>query len=79
EGRVPIELTGMSPFPPFGQLTYLLTLPPYGFFCFQLTADADPPAWRTAPPEELPYLLTMVIRRILLDLVDEPGDARILS
>ncbi|MFP3571212.1 alpha-glucosidase C-terminal domain-containing protein, partial [Paraburkholderia sp. SIMBA_030] len=29
EGRVPVELTGMSPFPPIGQLTYLLTLPPY--------------------------------------------------
>ncbi|WSH68968.1 maltose alpha-D-glucosyltransferase (plasmid) [Rhizobium ruizarguesonis] len=79
EGRIPIELTGMSPFPPIGQLTYLLTLPPYGFFWFQLTADADPPAWRTAPPEQLPDLLTMVIRRSLLDLVDEPGHARILS
>ncbi|QIO75164.1 maltose alpha-D-glucosyltransferase (plasmid) [Rhizobium leguminosarum bv. trifolii] len=79
EGRVPIELTGMSPFPPIGQLTYLLTLPPYGFFWFQLMADADPPAWRTAPPEQLPDLLTMVIRRSLLDLVDEPGHARILS
>ncbi|MBB3135513.1 maltose alpha-D-glucosyltransferase/alpha-amylase [Rhizobium pisi] len=79
EGRVPIELTGMSPFPPIGQLTYLLTLPPYGFFWFQLAADADPPAWRTAPPEQLPDLVTMVIRRGLLDLVDEPGHARVLS
>ncbi|MBX5194234.1 maltose alpha-D-glucosyltransferase [Rhizobium sp. NZLR10] len=79
EGRVPIELTGMSPFPPIGQLTYLLTLPPYGFFWFQLEADADPPAWRTAPPEQLPDLVTMVIRRGLLDLVDEPKLARVLS
>ncbi|MDC9836719.1 maltose alpha-D-glucosyltransferase [Rhizobium binxianense] len=79
EGRVPIELTGMSPFPPIGQLTYLLTLPPYGFFWFQLEADADPPAWRTAPPEQLPDLVTMVIRRGLLDLVDEPKLARTLS
>ncbi|MGG7576892.1 maltose alpha-D-glucosyltransferase [Rhizobium sp. Nf11,1] len=79
EGRVPIELTGMSPFPPIGQLTYLLTLPPYGFFWFQLEADADPPAWRTAPPEQLPDLVTMVIRRGLLDLVDEPRLGRVLS
>ncbi|NEI34895.1 maltose alpha-D-glucosyltransferase [Rhizobium leguminosarum] len=79
EGRVPIELTGMSPFPPIGQLTYLLTLPPYGFFWFQLAADADPPAWRTAPPEQLPDLVTLVIRRGLLDLVDEPAHARVLS
>ncbi|MBB2750658.1 UNVERIFIED_ORG: maltose alpha-D-glucosyltransferase/alpha-amylase [Rhizobium aethiopicum] len=79
EGRVPIELTGMSPFPPIGQLTYLLTLPPYGFFWFQLEADADPPAWRTAPPEQLPDLVTMVVRRGLLDLVEEPKLARVLS
>jgi maltose alpha-D-glucosyltransferase/alpha-amylase len=69
--RVPIELTGMSPFPPIGQLTYLLTLPPYGFFWFQLVAEADGPAWRTAPPEQLPDLMTMVIRRDLLELVDD--------
>ncbi|MBX4867577.1 maltose alpha-D-glucosyltransferase [Rhizobium bangladeshense] len=79
EGRVPIELTGMSPFPPIGQLTYLLTLPPYGFFWFQLEADADPPAWRTAPPEQLPDLVTMVLRRGLLDLVDEPRLGHALS
>src|SRR5690348_14265911 len=30
-GRIPIELDGGSLFPPVGQLTYLLTLPPYGF------------------------------------------------
>ncbi|MEF0941752.1 maltose alpha-D-glucosyltransferase [Rhizobium sp. BR 362] len=79
EARVPIELTGMSPFPPIGQLTYLLTLPPYGFFWFQLVADADGPAWRTAPPEQLPDLLTMVIRRNLLELVDEPRHSNILN
>ena len=28
-GRVPVELTGGSLFPPIGKLTYLLTLPPY--------------------------------------------------
>src|SRR5690606_13650917 len=72
QGRVPIELTGMSPFPPIGQLTYLLTMPPYGFFWFQLVAEADGPAWRTEPPEQLPDLVTMVIRRDLLELVDDP-------
>jgi maltose alpha-D-glucosyltransferase/alpha-amylase len=79
EGRVPVELTGMSPFPPIGQLTYLLTLQPYGFFWFQLTAEADGPAWRTAPPEQLPDFLTVVVRRGLVELVDEPQHARILS
>jgi maltose alpha-D-glucosyltransferase/alpha-amylase len=71
-GRVPIELTGMSPFPPIGQLTYLLTLPPYGFFWFQLAAEADGPVWRTEPPQQLQDMVTMVIRRDLQELVDEP-------
>nr|CAD6411423.1 maltose alpha-D-glucosyltransferase [Rhizobium sp. Q54] len=79
EGRVPIELTGMSPFPPIGQLTYLLTLPPYGFFWFQLVAEADGPAWRNEPPQQLPDLLTMVVRRDLHELVEEPRLAATLS
>ncbi|WP_026283529.1 maltose alpha-D-glucosyltransferase [Rhizobium sp. 2MFCol3.1] len=79
EGRVPVELTGMSPFPPIGQLTYLLTLPPYGFFWFQLTDQSDGPAWRTAPPEQLPDFHTVVIRRSLMELVDEPQHERVLS
>ncbi|MEH6691243.1 MAG: maltose alpha-D-glucosyltransferase [Pseudorhizobium pelagicum] len=72
QGRVPIELTGMSPFPPIGQLTYLLTMPPYGFFWFQLVAEADGPAWRTEPPEQLADFATMVIRRDLHELLEEP-------
>ncbi len=79
EGRVPVEMTGMSPFPPIGQLTYLLTLPPYGFFWFQLTDQSDGPAWRTAPPEQLPDFHTVVIRRSLTELVDEPRHERVLS
>ena len=70
-GRVPIELTGMSPFPPIGQLTYLLTLPPYGFFWFQLEAETEGPSWRVDPPEQLPDFSTIVIRRDLLELVDD--------
>ena len=78
-GRVPIELTGMSPFPPIGQLTYLLTLPPYGFFWFQLTQETDGPAWRTEPPEQMEDMVTMVVRRDLQEIVDEPRLASILS
>ena len=33
-GRVPVEMLGDSLFPPIGQLPYLLTLPPYGFYWF---------------------------------------------
>ena len=38
KGAVPIELTGHSPFPPIGELPYLLTLPAHGFFWFLLAA-----------------------------------------
>lgn len=78
-GRTPIELTGMSPFPPIGQLTYLLTLPPYGFFWFLLSAEADGPAWRSEPPEQMQDLVTVVVRRDLQELVDEPRLSGTLS
>lgn len=44
-GRVPVELNGGSLFPPIGQLTYLLTLPPYGFYWFILASETDAPSW----------------------------------
>jgi maltose alpha-D-glucosyltransferase/alpha-amylase len=37
EGRVPVEMFGRTPFPAIGELPYLLTLGPRGFFWFQLT------------------------------------------
>jgi len=40
EGRKPIELLGRVPFPPVGQLPYLLTLAPYGFLWFDLSEAA---------------------------------------
>ena len=56
KGRVPVEMMGRNAFPPVGELPYLLTLPGYGFFWFQLSADAVPPAWHTdmLPVEDLP-------------------------
>jgi len=44
-GFVPIEMLGRSPFPPIGELPYLLTLSSYGFYWFKLTAEADAPSW----------------------------------
>ena len=43
KGRVPVEMLGRTPFPPIGELPYLLTLPAYGFYWFRLAADADAP------------------------------------
>jgi maltose alpha-D-glucosyltransferase/alpha-amylase len=40
EGMVPVELIGGVPFPPIGELSYLLTLGGYGFYWFRLTPPA---------------------------------------
>jgi maltose alpha-D-glucosyltransferase/alpha-amylase len=66
-GRVPVELSGGSLFPPIGQLTYLLTLPPYGFYWFVLAAQSDPPAWHTKAPEPMPEYITLVTRNRIAD------------
>ena len=66
-GRVPVELSGGSLFPPIGQLTYLLTLPPYGFYWFVLTTESEAPAWHTPAPEPMPEYITMVFRHSLTE------------
>ena len=64
-GRVPIELDGGSVFPPIGQLTYLLTLPPYGFYWFLLAEEAGWPSLHTPAPEPMPEYRTLVMRKHL--------------
>ena len=66
-GRVPVELSAGTPFPPIGELTYLLTLPPYGFYWFALGTMSDGPAWHTPAPEPLPEFITLVVRGRLED------------
>ncbi|MBC7800735.1 MAG: maltose alpha-D-glucosyltransferase [Gemmatimonadaceae bacterium] len=74
-GRVPVDIVGGSVFPPVGQLTYLLTLPPYGFFWFLLAAEAQLPSWHAAPPEPLPEYATLVMRAGLADVLNPQGRA----
>jgi maltose alpha-D-glucosyltransferase/alpha-amylase len=62
-GRVPIELLGGTPFPTIGELPYLLTLPPYGFYWFELSSSAAPPAWHISSPPQMPEYRTLVLRR----------------
>ena len=38
QGCAPHELTGGVPFPPIGELPYLLTLPGHGFYWFSISA-----------------------------------------
>jgi maltose alpha-D-glucosyltransferase/alpha-amylase len=72
-GRVPVEMLGGSAFPPVGQLPYLLTLPPYGFYWFLLATEAQMPAWHTPAPEPLPEYNTFVIQRSLDELLADPA------
>jgi len=67
--KVPVDLLGGSAFPPIGQLTYLLTLPPYGFYWFILATEAALPHWHIRPPEALPELMTLVIRNGVKDVL----------
>ncbi len=58
KGCMPLEMTGGSAFPPIGDLPYLLTLPAYGFYWFQLTsADQD----TRFGPRPAPELFTLVL------------------
>jgi maltose alpha-D-glucosyltransferase / alpha-amylase len=75
QGRVPIELTGDSVFPPIGELTYLLTLPPYGFYWFLLAKDQEWPSWHTPAPEPMPEYDTLVIRDSLAEVITGPARA----
>jgi maltose alpha-D-glucosyltransferase/alpha-amylase len=59
KGTVPIELLGRTPFPPVGELPYLLTLPGYGFYWFKLARDVPAPSWHDErlPRDDLPVLV----------------------
>jgi len=61
-GRTPVELLGGTAFPRVGQLTYLLALPPYGFYWFKLSEDEPPPAWSTATATPFIEHRTLVLR-----------------
>ena len=61
-GRVPVELLGRTPFPPIGDLTYLLTLPAYGFYWFILAEEHALPGWHAPTPTPMPDLVTFVLR-----------------
>ena len=68
-GRIPVDLTGGSTFPPVGQLPYLLTLPPFGFYWFFLSTDASLPSWHLPTPEPMTELRTLVVREGIAGLL----------
>ena len=58
--RIPVELLGRTPFPPIGELPYLLTLPAWGFYWFSLESRAPIPEWHDERPVR-PDMPTLVI------------------
>ena len=73
-GRIPVELDGGTTFPPIGDLPYLLTLPPYGFFWFLLARDQELPDWHDAMTEVLPEFSTVICRDASMASVLSPDN-----
>ena len=71
--RVPVELNAGTLFPPIGELPYLLTLPPFGFYWFALAPASDWPSWHIPAPEPLPEYITLVIRENLSKTLQTPS------
>lgn len=69
--RVPVEMIGGASFPPIGQLTYLLTLPPYGFYWFYLADASQMPNWHLKPVERMPELQTLVLDRAISEVMND--------
>jgi maltose alpha-D-glucosyltransferase/alpha-amylase len=75
--RVPVELNAGTLFPPIGELPYLLTLPPFGFYWFALAPASDWPSWHSPAPEPLPEYITVVMRGGLFETLQTPSRALI--
>ncbi|MCC5979181.1 MAG: maltose alpha-D-glucosyltransferase [Salinarimonas sp.] len=71
-GKTPVEMSGGASFPTIGQLPYLLSLPPFGFYWFELSDAVEPPAWSAATPGMEPEHLTFVLRSGVEDVL-KPG------
>jgi maltose alpha-D-glucosyltransferase/alpha-amylase len=56
KGRIPREMLGRTRFPRIGDLPYLITLPPYGFFWFSLDQRAE-----SEPEKALPREITTLV------------------
>ncbi|QJQ95822.1 MULTISPECIES: maltose alpha-D-glucosyltransferase [Halomonadaceae] len=77
-GQVPVEMVGGSAFPPIGKLSYLLTLPPYGFYWFLLAPESAMPEWHVPVPEPMPDYVTLIIKR-RLDEIFQPTPRHLLE
>jgi maltose alpha-D-glucosyltransferase/alpha-amylase len=62
-GRVPVEMSGWSPFHAIAADRYAVSLPGYGFYWFLLAETAKAPKWTAELPGQLPELATLVLPR----------------
>ncbi|MEF9673678.1 maltose alpha-D-glucosyltransferase [Pseudomonas sp. PCH446] len=72
-GRVPVEMLGGNAFPPIGQLNFLLTLAPYGFYWFLLATETQMPSWHVEPVQSLPDFTTLVLKKRMEELLESPS------
>jgi maltose alpha-D-glucosyltransferase/alpha-amylase len=56
--RIPLEMLGRTCFPAIGELPYMITLAPYGFYWFQLQ---EPDKSQPAKPSAVPEFETLVV------------------
>jgi maltose alpha-D-glucosyltransferase/alpha-amylase len=66
-GRTPVELFGNSTFPRLGELPYLLTLGPYGFYWFRLVRQAEHARLDSKP-------MSPQVERVPVSVQAQPGD-----
>jgi maltose alpha-D-glucosyltransferase / alpha-amylase len=58
KGRIPLEMLGRTRFPTIGELPYMITLSPYGFYWFQLQ---EPDKSIAIPRRAVPEFETLVV------------------
>jgi maltose alpha-D-glucosyltransferase/alpha-amylase len=73
--RTPVDLVGGAAFPPIGQLSYLLTLPPYAFYWFTLATKDAMPAGASQLPAPMPEYATIVLRHDIAEVLHPTGRA----
>jgi maltose alpha-D-glucosyltransferase / alpha-amylase len=68
-GLTPVEMLGQTEFPRIGDGPYFLTLPPYGFYWFQLQEVHTSITARTAPLPEEPAAVPALFAGVVWDSV----------
>jgi maltose alpha-D-glucosyltransferase/alpha-amylase len=79
KGRIPLEILGNTAFPPVGELPYLLTLPPWGFYWFSLTTDAAYPKWHVERPVNFEFPVLVIPEGLMAALSQRDPEATDLS